>query len=85
MLLWEGSSATPLRALLRQAADESEGSVPFSLSVLSGPEVGFTESELAIATVHRIALASLGPRTLRAETAPLAAAAAALFEHGDLD
>lgn len=91
-LLWEGDGATGLRSLLRQAnqitpfnAERDGSAAPFSISLLSGPEGGFTESELAIATVHRIALASLGPRTLRAETAPIAAAAAALFEHGDLD
>lgn len=92
LLLWEGGGATSLRTLLRRqpgpdssAEGERLPAAPFSISLLSGPEGGFTESELATATVHRIALASLGPRTLRAETAPIAAAAAALFEHGDLD
>lgn len=90
-LLWEGSGATSLRTLLRQPdpARPSEGDsapgAPCSISLLSGPEGGFTESELATATLHRVALASLGPRTLRAETAPIAAAAAALFAYGDLD
>jgi 16S rRNA (uracil1498-N3)-methyltransferase len=92
LLLWEGGGATSLRVLLRQRQERDRAvetsapaAAPFSISLLSGPEGGFTESELAAATVHHIALASLGPRTLRAETAPIAAAAAVLFEHGDLD
>jgi 16S rRNA (uracil1498-N3)-methyltransferase len=89
-VLWEGSGATSLRTLVRRrAANAPEHAVaqalPFSISLLSGPEGGFTESELATALMYRIELASLGPRTLRAETAPIAAAAAVLFEHGDLD
>lgn len=90
-LLWEGSGATSLRTLLRQPpgldrpTELDSVAAPFSISLLSGPEGGFTESELATAAVQRVALASLGPRTLRAETAPVAAAAAVLFEHGDLD
>jgi 16S rRNA (uracil1498-N3)-methyltransferase len=83
-LLWEGGGATSLRALLRMPRPDPEHT-PFSTSLLSGPEGGYTESELATAARYRIALASLGPRTLRAETAPIAAAAAVLFEHGDLD
>lgn len=89
-LLWEGSGATALRTLLRQApaalaALRNTTTTPFSVALFSGPEGGFTESELAAATLYRVALASLGPRTLRAETAPIAAAAAVLYEHGDLD
>lgn len=89
-LLWEGSGAMALRTLLRQApaalaALPSTTTTPFSVALFSGPEGGFTESELAAATLYRVALASLGPRTLRAETAPIAAAAAVLYEHGDLD
>lgn len=88
-VLWEGSGATGLRTLLRAAAQRTAAhpgpGQPFSIALLSGPEGGLTESELATATMYRIPLASLGPRTLRAETAPIAAAAAVLFEHGDLD
>ncbi len=84
-VLWEGSGAQSLRSLLRQPAAQPPEYAPFSTSLFTGPEGGFTESELATAAMYRIALASLCPRTLRAETAPIAAAAAVLFEHGDLD
>lgn len=84
-VLWEGRDARSLRTLLRDRAGSAVEQAAFSISLLSGPEGGFTESELATATMYQIALASLGPRTMRAETAPIAAAAAVLFEHGDLD
>ncbi|PLS82513.1 MAG: 16S rRNA (uracil(1498)-N(3))-methyltransferase, partial [Chloroflexi bacterium] len=84
-VLWEGRDARSLRMLLRERMASVPEQAAFSLSLLSGPEGGFTPDELATATMHRIALASLGPRIMRAETAPIAAAAAVLFEHGDLD
>ena len=85
-VLWEGSGGSSLRSLIgsdeaRPVAEEA----PFSIALLSGPEGGFTESEMATAVMYRLGLASLGPRILRAETAPVAAAAAVLFMHGDLD
>jgi 16S rRNA (uracil1498-N3)-methyltransferase len=43
---------------------------------LSGPEGGLTPEELALAAVHGFAPLSLGPRVLRADTAPLALLAA---------
>lgn len=87
LLLWEGSGAQSLRPLLRGQASVLHEPIaaPFSLALFSGPEGGFTESELATAAMYQIQLASLGPRTLRAETAPIAAGTAALWEYGDLD
>ncbi len=43
---------------------------------LSGPEGGLAPAEEALALAHGFAPATLGPRVLRAETAPLAALAA---------
>jgi 16S rRNA (uracil1498-N3)-methyltransferase len=43
------------------------------LSLLIGPEGGLSAQELAIAQLHGFIACRLGPRTLRAETAPLAA------------
>jgi 16S rRNA (uracil1498-N3)-methyltransferase len=43
------------------------------LTLLSGPEVGLTAAEEARALAAGFAPRSLGPRVLRAETAPLAA------------
>lgn len=58
-------------ALARAAA-----AMPGPLTLLCGPEGGFTEAEEAQALARGFAPVSLGPRVLRAETAPLAALAA---------
>jgi 16S rRNA (uracil1498-N3)-methyltransferase len=88
LLLWEGEGASSLRTLLHQAgvdvAAEAAAHTPLSISLLSGPEGGFSEAEIATARSYQIKLATLGPRTLRAETAPLAAAVAVFFACGDL-
>ena len=46
-----------------------------TVSVLIGPEGGFGEDEMALARDHGFQICSLGPRVLRAETAPIAALA----------
>jgi 16S rRNA (uracil1498-N3)-methyltransferase len=75
LLLWEGT-APLLRERLRT-------SLPLpTLSLLSGPEGGITAEELTAAVEHGIMPVSLGPRLLRAETAPLAAVAAIMYELG---
>lgn len=84
-VLWEGSGGASLRSLIGGNEPPLPEAAPFSIGLLSGPEGGFTESELATAVMYQLGLASLGPRILRAETAPVAAAAAVLFMHGDLD
>lgn len=97
LLLWEGSGAPPLRQVLRETAarqidDHAKASTspplhthPFSIALFSGPEGGFSQHEFATATRYGIIPVSLGPRTLRAETAPIAAAAAILYDMGDLE
>jgi 16S rRNA (uracil1498-N3)-methyltransferase len=47
-----------------------------ALTLLSGPEGGLSDSEEDLARACGFAVASLGPRVLRADTAPLAALAA---------
>jgi 16S rRNA (uracil1498-N3)-methyltransferase len=58
---------------------------PFSIALFSGPEGGFTAGEFETALRYGMIAMTLGPRTLRAETAPLVAAAAILYEMGDLE
>jgi len=65
LLLSLGPAAQPLRTLVEGSA----GPVWF----LSGPEGGLAPAEEALALAHGFAPATLGPRVLRAETAPLAA------------
>jgi 16S rRNA (uracil1498-N3)-methyltransferase len=49
--------------------------------LLSGPEGGFSDAEEALARARGFATAALGPRVLRADTAPLAALAAIALHH----
>jgi len=53
-------------------AQSHSGSVPFEVTVLSGPEGGLSLSEEAQALAAGFIPVSLGNRVLRAETAPLA-------------
>jgi 16S rRNA (uracil1498-N3)-methyltransferase len=76
LLLYEGA-APPLRDALGAAR-------PVALSLFTGPEGGIAEEELTTAERHGIMSVSLGPRILRAETAPIAALSAVLYHHGDL-
>ena len=58
---------------------------PFSVALFSGPEGGFSASEFETALRYDMIAVTLGPRTLRAETAPIVATSAILYEMGDLD
>lgn len=49
--------------------------------LLSGPEGGLSDAEEALARSHGFAPVTLGPRVLRADTAPLAALAAIALHH----
>lgn len=54
-----------------------------SLALLVGPEGGLTDEELALAHQQDFTSVSLGPRILRAETAPLAALSIIQHQFGD--
>ena len=69
--------APRLRAVLRDSTLNTAGA---AVSLLSGPEGGIAPEELTAAGEHGIIPVSLGPRILRAETAPLAAIAALIYE-----
>ncbi len=58
---------------------------PFSVALFSGPEGGFSASEFETALRYDMIAVTLGPRTLRAETAPIVATSAILYEMGDLE
>ncbi len=88
LLLWEHPTAqgqpTPtMREIIRQhiacpAPPASPDPIP--MAIFSGPEGGITDNELTTAKEHGIIPVSLGPRILRAETAPIAATAAIIYE-----
>ena len=56
-----------------------------SVSIMTGPEGGFSEEEVALAAEINMKICSLGPRILRCETAPLCALTAVLYASGALD
>jgi len=76
LVLWEGE-APHLREWLR--AEMPRGGWA-RLALLSGPEGGIAPEELTAAGERGMIAVSLGPRILRAETAPLAALAAIVYE-----
>lgn len=57
---------------------------PRSIAVLIGPEGGVSERELALAAATAFVPVSLGPRILRADTAPVAMLALIQAKWGDL-
>ncbi len=53
--------------------------IPDAVSILIGPEGGFTNRERALATERRAKLVRLGPRRLRAETAAICCASTVML------
>ncbi len=77
-LLYENEENFSLRSALQDA--------PFAtVSLMTGPEGGFTAEEVAAAKAAGLSICTLGPRILRCETAPLCALTAVLFACGELD
>lgn len=92
-ILWEQEKASSLRDMLRRASQglaagpsegKGSGRSPFAINLFVGPEGGFTEEEVAVGRRYGLVPITLGPRILRAETAGIVAAAAILYELGDL-
>lgn len=84
LIPWEGERRIHLRHLFRDASQQKKNWPPFSINLFIGPEGGFAPTEMIIARNYGLLAVSLGPRILRAETAGLVAAAAILYELGDL-
>jgi 16S rRNA (uracil1498-N3)-methyltransferase len=53
------------------------------VSIMIGPEGGFSESEIKSAKTQGILSVTLGPRILRTETAGIAVISAIMYEIGD--
>lgn len=88
---WEEEKRVNLKLVFGKAETKSKQkethsfpSRPFSINLFIGPEGGFTFEEVILAQRYGIVPITLGPRILRAETAGLVAAAAILYELGDL-
>jgi len=54
-----------------------------SISLMSGPEGGFSLEEANMAKEHGLSICTLGTRILRCETAPLCALSAVMFAAGE--
>lgn len=74
---WE-EGGEGLRAALERKPDARK------IALFIGPEGGLAPDEVALAREQGAIPVTLGPRILRTETAPLAAASAILFARGDL-
>jgi 16S rRNA (uracil1498-N3)-methyltransferase len=86
MVLDETGGGRPIAQVLFRLRD-GNGGKPVELGFLSGPEGGFDAGELdALRKLDFVTAVDLGPRTLRAETAALAALACwqAVFNAGKL-
>jgi 16S rRNA (uracil1498-N3)-methyltransferase len=73
---WEEERERRFSAAFRRAVEQGAGAV----SLFVGPEGGFAAEEAQLAVESGALLASLGTRTLRSETAAVAALALALLE-----
>jgi 16S rRNA (uracil1498-N3)-methyltransferase len=82
----EWLSAHPAGLLLDQRGDaglgdwQSDGAI----SLATGPEGGFSAAELSLARQQGYRIVQLGPRILRAETAPVVALSLLQYLYGDL-
>jgi len=62
----------------------SKAGESLKVTILLGPEGGFTEDEVAAARLANFDIRSLGPRILRAETAVVAACTLVQYVYGDM-
>lgn len=76
LLLWEGEKRVTIKDVLKGAQEVK------SVTVLIGPEGGFSEDEVGKAVEKGFVAVSLGELTLRTETAPIAALSILQYEFG---
>ncbi|MDE2291681.1 MAG: 16S rRNA (uracil(1498)-N(3))-methyltransferase [Elusimicrobia bacterium] len=84
LVAWEKHAGASTYAGLREVLREARAKSPQGLkvNVFIGPEGGFSDEEIELAECEGAALFSLGPTTLRAETAAVAACTVVLYELG---
>ena len=79
LFCYENEEQQPIKTALRTLSDDVR-----NISVLIGPEGGFTLDEAAAIQAAGGQPVTLGPRILRAETAAIAAMSIVQYEKGDL-
>ena len=67
---------------LREIMEKRTGG---KIAMMVGSEGGFSDDEAKFASEHGALIASLGPRILRCETAPVAALSAIMFAAGEME
>ena len=67
---------------LREIMEKRTGG---KIAMMVGSEGGFSDDEAEFASEHGALIASLGPRILRCETAPVAALSAIMFAAGEME
>lgn len=77
IMLYEGQAKAGLKEILNNCR-------PGTYMLLIGPEGGFSEKEVVLASQRGAHIAKMGPRILRTETASLAALSAVMYACGDL-
>lgn len=77
ILPYENETANRLKDLIQSRTDAVK------IAVIIGPEGGFEEEEVEMATKEGACTVGLGPRIMRCETAPIAAISAVMYELGD--
>ena len=76
LLFYENEQATTLKMALSD-------STYHTVSLMTGPEGGLEESEVAQASASGLQVCTLGKRILRCETAPLCALSAVMYDAGE--
>ena len=76
LFFYENEQATTLKMALSAGSYET-------VSLMSGPEGGLEESEVAQAAAAGLQVCTLGKRILRCETAPLCALSAVMYDAGE--
>ncbi len=79
IVFYENENAT-LNSLMKPSVPAS----PRNILLILGPEGGFSDGEIEMVRAAGCLIAGLGPRTLRAETATIAACALVQFLFGDM-
>lgn len=83
---WLTSANSQLKLILHPGPAQplEQGDNPETIALLIGPEGGFTEQEVELASRRDFTPLQLGPRVLRTETAPIAALSILQYRWGDL-
>ncbi|MCL2819472.1 MAG: 16S rRNA (uracil(1498)-N(3))-methyltransferase [Oscillospiraceae bacterium] len=87
LFFYENEEKLNIKSILNQHfpdGDENKINNNKHISIITGPEGGFTEQEVEYSRSKKIPVVSLGSRVLRSETAPVVALAAIMYHTDNL-